>query len=325
VSSPPPIICPAGVSGHCSSAAYPAYAGFTLNLVEDFDAPIDLASDPIWTYSDGVGDSRYSRYKKDALSFSDGTLIVTASKPASGVANADYPTYADGTQASYPAPVVGSSAIQTGEIRTKHNNYRYGRYEARMKAPWNEPGVRDYLIAAVFTHRSPKWQDWREVDVEATPYSGPTSIGTNIIYGDNCSTYDRTRNSYRTIPLGMLAADASIYDDFHTYAIELLPTRVTWFVDGTQIREETGAGVKLPERSMKLIVGVIIYPGGCDWTACTPPSYPMRSEIDWIRFYKYDGDDTYPCSPTPGCLPYEDRDYAKNNAEDGVAVVTGDI
>src|SRR5919109_788665 len=45
--------CPAGVRGHCSSATYPTHPGFTLALVEDFDQPLDLDNDPIWTYSDG--------------------------------------------------------------------------------------------------------------------------------------------------------------------------------------------------------------------------------------------------------------------------------
>src|SRR5262245_13033269 len=40
--------CPPDVTGHCSSATYPTYPGFQLALVEDFDEPLDLDSDPIW-------------------------------------------------------------------------------------------------------------------------------------------------------------------------------------------------------------------------------------------------------------------------------------
>jgi hypothetical protein len=42
--------------------------------------------------------------------------------------------------------------------------------------------------------------------------------------------------------------------------------------------------------------------------------YPFKSEYEWFRFYKPNtGESTYPCSPTPGCLPADDKDYAQNN------------
>jgi hypothetical protein len=44
----------------------------------------------------------------------------------------------------------------------------------------------------------------------------------------------------------------------------------------------------------------------------------MSMLIDWVRLYKKDTDATYPCSPLPTCQPAEDRDYQKNNAEDGL-------
>jgi len=44
----------------------------------------------------------------------------------------------------------------------------------------------------------------------------------------------------------------------------------------------------------------------------------MTTSVDWIRFYKWDGETFYPCSPLPGCLPPADRDYSKNNPDDGI-------
>ena len=39
-----------GVSGHPDpSKSYPSYPGFTLALVEEFESPLDLDNDPIWT------------------------------------------------------------------------------------------------------------------------------------------------------------------------------------------------------------------------------------------------------------------------------------
>ena len=51
---------------------------------------------------------------------------------------------------------------------------------------------------------------------------------------------------------------------------------------------------------------------------CDPHDWPIHSEYDWFRFYKANDEDTYPCSPTPSCLPDSDLDGSKNNPSDGV-------
>jgi beta-glucanase (GH16 family) len=309
--------CPAGVAGHCNASTdYPFYPGFSLALVEEFDEPIDLLTDPVWTYSDGFGEGSYTRYTKDAIAFAGGKLIITATAPAGGVVNGGYPTYAEGTSTAFPSVVTGTSTVQSGELRTKHNNYRYGRYEFRMKAPGVNPTGN--LINAFFTYRTPKWQQWREIDIEITPANNSNAAGTNIVWGNNPFSYGDTLNSYSPKPI--IAADGgTVFDDFHVYAFEILPTSVTWFADGTQIRQETGTGVKLPEMSMKIMTNLWVFPNST-WGGGLPVAnaYPMRSEIDWIRFYKADQEPVYPCSPTPSCLPADDKDYSKNNADDGL-------
>jgi beta-glucanase (GH16 family) len=306
--------CPPGVAGHCSGATYAAYPGFTLKLVEDFDEPIDLASDPVWTYSDGFGDNRYTRYKKDAISFAGGKMIITATND--GVVNTGYPSYAEGTLSQFPAPVAGTATVKSGELRTKHNNYRYGRYEFRIKAPAFT--ANGNFINDAFTSRAPWWQQCREVLFDITPANNRASAGTNMVWADNPASYAASGGSYVAEPI-LVPDGGTIFDDFHVHVFEILPTTVTWFVDGARIRQETGTGTKLPEKSMKIMASLWVFPGS-GWGGGLPVNnvYPMHSEIDWIHFYKYDGDDTYPCSPTPSCLPLEDRDYTKNNAEDGL-------
>jgi len=46
--------------------------------------------------------------------------------------------------------------------------------------------------------------------------------------------------------------------------------------------------------------------------------YPFAAEYDWFRFYKLDTETTYPCAPTPRCLPAADLDQSKNNPQDGL-------
>jgi beta-glucanase (GH16 family) len=306
--------CPAGVFGHCTCAQYPQYAGFTLKLVEEFDVPLDLVNDPYWTYSDGFGYHDYTRYAKEAITFSNGKAVITATKPTGGVAGAGYPTYANGIASQYPAIRAVTSTVQSGELRSKYNNWRYGRFEARMKAPKNTN-----LIATFSTFRSPSWQEWRLLDVEVTPAGAATSVGTNLVNGNNKPTYDGTFSSYLAVPVPTLAGSATIYDDFHDYALENTPNKATWYVDGAVVRTETGSGIKLPEKAMKIIFQLWVFPDDA-WGGGNPinNTYPMSTEIDWVRLYKLDTDSTYPCSPLPACQPVEDKDYQKNNAEDGL-------
>jgi beta-glucanase (GH16 family) len=310
-----PATCP-GVKGHPKAdCTYPVYPGFTLALVEEFDEPIDLVSDPNWTYSDGFGDNRWTRYVKEAITFTGGNAVITATAPPGGVVNTGYPTYAEcELTPNCPAIVTGTTTVKSGELRTKYQNWRYGRFEARMKTPTNIN-----VTGAFFTFRNPKWQDWRELTFEITPGNSPTSAGTNIFYGVNAAAAGNTSQRYSAEPVPGLNAGATVYDDFHTYAFENTPARVSWFIDETQVRQETGTGVKLPDMSMKIMFNLWVFPssgwGGGD---ATKNVYPMSMQIDWVRLYKSDGDPVYPCSPLPGCQPAGDRDYQKNNAEDGL-------
>jgi beta-glucanase (GH16 family) len=307
--------CPQGVVGHCTppDGGYPTYPGFTLKLVEEFDQPIDLVNDPIWTYSDGFGENRYTRFVKQAITFTDGNAVITATND--GVVNTGYPTYADGELApNFPAIVTGTTTVKSGDLRTKYQNWRYGRFEARTKAAKNVNS-----ISCFFTWRSPKWVEWRDLRFEITPANAANAAGTNITWGHNAAAYGGTSNSYSAKTITTLAGGATIYDDFHTYAFENLPTSAKWFVDGTLVRTETGTGVKLPELSMKILLFLYVFPSS-GWGGGNPAAntYPMSMQIDWVRLYKSDADTIYPCSPLPSCQPAGDRPYQKNNAEDGL-------
>jgi beta-glucanase (GH16 family) len=301
--------CPAGVLGHCSGASYPTYPGFTLELVEEFDDPLDLAADPNWTYSDGHGDGAYTRYDKAAITFAGGNAVLTATAPDGGVPAS--PSYAEGTDKGGEWPVAApAGTVLSGELRTKHNNWRYGRFEARFKAAKN-----NNVISAFLTFRSPKWQDWREIDIEVTPVNPVWNCGMNIIKAQGAYAYPTGNSAYTNAPVPSLTGSATIYDDFHTYALVNEETGSTWYVDGQQIRTNPGS----MEKSMKVGLNLWVFNNGA-WGGSSFPrnTYPMSMLIDWVRLYKKDTDATYPCSPLPACQLAEDRDYQKNNAEDGL-------
>ena len=108
---------------------------------------------------------------------------------------------------------------------------------------------------------------------------------------------------------------------FHTYAVGWLPTSSTWYVDDVPVRVKMGgAGLAIPEKSAKIIMNLWIFAtaGGFGGDP-TNNTYPMSSQYDWFRFYRWEGETNYPCAGPPACLPAEDLDKSKNNPDDGLS------
>jgi beta-glucanase (GH16 family) len=326
-----------GVLGHpagdCSS--YPKYPGFTLKIVEEFAEPLDLATDPIWTWSDGGLGEGAVRFLKQNIVFQDGKMVIVVKKESVPGST----SFAEGTANNYPN-TLQAYPLSSGEVRTKYNNYRYGKYEFRYKPPKTgsvsaaNPG--NYCSAS-FVFRTPKWQEWREIDIEMTP-DHKYEVGRNLIYGDKVIGWDKNIESFNYVPVpGLLdagtdaGADAGTMEtDFHTYGFVWLPDKVTWTIDGAELltmppfparaNPETWPQLQVPQMSAKILMNVWVFTSSGAFAGHYPADnvYPFQSEYEWVRFYQWDQETTYPCSPLPSCLPDADRDYSKNNPEDGI-------
>lgn len=297
-----------GVQGHPDcDFAYPEYPGFTLALVEEFNEPIDLVNDPVWTYSDGALDEGGIRFVKEGLSFENGVMKITINQGE---------TFSEFSHAEQKQ--VTAKSLTSGELRTKYNNYRYGRYEVSLKTPSVQPGdtqINGGYVSTLFVFRTPKFQTWREIDIEATGDS-PMGFTTNIIHGEN-------RQGWAA---DFAAADSSLLDfnhreDFHVYAFEWTSEYVRWFVDGQMVREftEKEGEIQVPTESTKIMMNLWLGAFGGDPTNNV---YPLSSEYDWLRFYKWDQEPSYPMDPAS--LPATDLDGSKNNPEDGLPDIPPD-
>lgn len=295
-----------GVLGHPSSAlTYPTYPGFTLYLAEEFEQPLDLVNDPIWTYSDGGLPEGNVRFVKDAISFGDGLMRITVRSEShpSGDSFAE-----NGT--------VFSKPLRSGELRTKFNNFRYGRYEARLKAPHpaGAPGVNGNFIHTLFVFRTPKTEQWREIDIEVTGNS-PSALTTNVLFGDNLQGWSPDIQEALS---DIAPAGFDSRSDFHLYAFEWTPTEIRWSIDNQIVRTKNATNIPIPELSAKIMMNLWIFPSDGFGGDPTTNVYPMTAEYDYFRFYRLDTETEYPCSPTPSCLPAGDLNLSKNNPEDGV-------
>jgi beta-glucanase (GH16 family) len=297
------------VKGHPDCAAsYPARPGFTLALVEEFATPIDLVDDPIWTYSDGCFDSgSAARFTKDGISFANGYLQITMTNTSVGSSF----SYAE-------EDTVSTRNYRSGELRTKYNNYRYGRYEASFKAPRvtvANPEAAGGYVASLFTFRTPRATHWRHIGWEQTGYSS-TSLTSELLNGDNQAAWSGAISSTASHVLS-----SSARTTFHEYAFVWLPTSITWYVDGVQKRQVTGTGLPIPILSAKIMMNLW---GGAFGGDLSSNEYPLTTQYDWFRFYKWDGDTTYPTSDPANDLPHTDLDGSKNNSEDGVTYIPPD-
>ena len=118
--------------------------------------------------------------------------------------------------------VVGLVSAQTfrgSEVKSQET-FQYGRFETRMKAQ-NALGT----VQSFFLYwDGPNWQEnqWNEIDIEIVPTTYPQGFSRNLIYGDGQSKKEDQ---------GGLAYKSGGLADWHVYALEWTPTRVSWFVD----------------------------------------------------------------------------------------------
>jgi len=157
------------VVGHCDpGATYPKYSGYTLALVEDFPGPIDLDNDPVFTWSDGSPEAGQTRFRKEQITFANGQMLIKAESSCPTPAAPCIPSsisYAESAKGANSGTVAAMN-VWSGEMRTKYNNYRYGRYEAKYRAPSANPGHETdpansgNFLSTFFIFRTPKWQVW---------------------------------------------------------------------------------------------------------------------------------------------------------------------
>jgi len=297
--------------GHPSASVdYPTHPGFTLWLAEEFDEPMDLDNDPIWTWSDGGLTESQVRFVKEGITFSDGKMKIEA--------RADRNVQ---TQRCSNAEVgqVGSKKLTSGEMRTRYNLFRYGRYEVRMKAPSVQPGnthIDGNYISTMFVYRDAKFNHWREIDMEVTGDSKGT-VTTNMLSADHTSSWRSSIQKTKHFNFRKI----NVRQEFHTYAFEWLPNSITWFLDGKEIRKYTRGSLPIPEMSGKIMMNLWIFgpSGGFGGRQVYNNRYPLHNEYDWFRFYAWDNDTHYPCpSMDEACLTADDLYLASNNPCDGI-------
>ncbi len=167
-----------------------------------------------------------------------------------------------------------AGATTSAELYTSAAN-GYGRFEARLRFAAGDGVVSSFFL----------WKDgsevtgtfWNELDFEKI--GADCHLQTNALYGNPVGDHSQKAS---------LTAD--LCNSYHVYAYEWLADSITWFVDGAQIRRETGAVASAyadnAPNGMQLHFN--IWPGDASFGGNFNPSIlPVHQYIDWIQFTPY--------------------------------------
>ena len=175
------------------------------------------------------------------------------------------------------------SNYTSARLRTKGlEEVQYGRVEARMRVPFGQG-----LWAAfwMLPTDSPYggWAASGEIDVVET-INIPLQAHGTIHFGG--SWPNNTQNG------GSITPGVDLSDDFHVYAIEWAPDRITWFLDDVPYHTATsavwwsengGGNPRAPfDNPFHMLLNVAVggnWPGPPDATT----EFPQRMQVDWVR------------------------------------------
>jgi hypothetical protein len=165
-------------------------------------------------------------------------------------------------------------AVKSGELYTSAA-HPYGRFEASIKFPSG-----DGVVGAFFL-----WKDgsevsgtfWNELDFEKI--GADCQLASNAYYGNPATVH-----SQKHTPSMLLCGS------YHTYAYEWTPDYIAWFVDGMQIRRDTGATAMAYAQNAAagMQIRFNIWPGDASFGGNFNPSIlPVYQEIDWVQYSSY--------------------------------------
>jgi endo-1,3-1,4-beta-glycanase ExoK len=164
----------------------------------------------------------------------------------------------------------GTVPYASGEYRTEDETYRFGYYEARMKAVKGVGLVTAFFTFAGVAGEKGPVDRHNEVDIEV-PGNNTTKVELNYFFGDKGS-------HRRSVDLGF---DAS--QDFHNYGFKWTKDSLEWFVDGKLVHTATA---DIPQDMCKIVAS--FWPGTSDISKWLGGVYEGKggcfAQYDWIKY-----------------------------------------
>ncbi|MDB4224659.1 glycoside hydrolase family 16 protein, partial [Granulosicoccus sp.] len=163
--------------------------------------------------------------------------------------------------------IVSQQDFLSGAITT-HDKFsqKFGYFEARIKIPSH---VGSFPAFWLF-HENRAWEGTQrsEIDIMENLGHAPWYVYNSFHYFKNVSTsYSGDANFVKPYPSGQIYTGTDYSQDYHVYAVEWQPGKVTWLIDGEKVSELEHNEVNFEELYVKLNLAM-----GGNWT-----NYPANS------------------------------------------------
>lgn len=172
--------------------------------------------------------------------------------------------------------LIASSAFATNSAELYTGaSYQYGRFEARVRFAAGDGVVSSFFLWKDGSERSGTF--WNELDFEKL--GADCHLETNAFFGNPGAVHIQRHTELKTL-----------CSDFHTYTYEWTPDYIAWFVDGTELRRETGATADAyaENATAGMQIRFNIWPGDASFGGNFSPSIlPVYQQIDWVEYSSY--------------------------------------
>lgn len=157
----------------------------------------------------------------------------------------------------------------------KTQSYVYGRFEARVQFAPGDGVVSSFFLWKNGSEISGTY--WNELDFEKI--GDDCRLQTNPLYGNPVGDHSRVEEIADDLCAG-----------YHDYSFEWTPDYIAWFVDGTEVRRETGAAADAfsENAASGMTFHFNIWPGDASFGGdFSPTILPVRQYISWVQYSSY--------------------------------------
>lgn len=187
--------------------------GYKLKWKDDFNGDsLNKADWNVETHEPGWVNSEWQAYvdSADNIQVKDGKLLLKPVKTVDKDGNASY---------------------TSGRINTQgRHDFKYGYFECRAKVPTGKGYLPAFWMMPTDENLYGQWPKCGEIDImEVMGQETNKAYGT-IHYGE---PHAQSQGTY-----SVSAAD-NFADNYHTYAVDWEPGKITWYIDGIKYHEES--------------------------------------------------------------------------------------
>lgn len=165
-------------------------------------------------------------------------------------------------------------AVSSAELYTLAS-YPYGRFETRVQFAGG-----DGVVGSFFLWKDGSEQEgvfWNELDLETV--WADCEILSNALYGNPEAVHSESHGT-----------SGGWCNSFHTYAYEWTPDYIAWFIDGAEVRRETGEDNAAFRDNVPdgMQIHFNVWPGDSTFGGNFNPSIlPLHQYVNWVQYSSY--------------------------------------